>query len=240
MLSLQRQEQLRGALGLFVAHARGGLVEQQHLRLLHQQHADFQPLLLPVRQKPRGIAHALFEIDLLEHFVDAIFFRRIAPVKQRIPHAFRAFDRQLEIFVHAVIFEHRRFLKLAADAEARDLVLGRWVRSMVWPRNTVPVSGRVLPVMTSIMVVLPAPLGPMTQRSSPTSMENDKIVEGAKAVEADRHALEVKNRLVRDIDRFGLDHMARYRCFRCRRGVPIVSAVIGSLRRAKPITPLGK
>ena len=30
-------------------------------------------------------------------------------------------------------------------------------------------SGRVLPVMTSISVVLPAPLGPMTQRSSPRS-----------------------------------------------------------------------
>ena len=41
---------------------------------------------------------------------------------------------------------------------------------MVLPKNTVPLSGRVLPVMQSIIVVLPAPLGPMMQRSSPTLM----------------------------------------------------------------------
>ena len=44
------------------------------------------------------------------------------------------------------------------------------VRSRVSPKNAVPVSGRVLPVITSIIVVLPAPLGPMMQRNSPTPM----------------------------------------------------------------------
>ena len=43
-------------------------------------------------------------------------------------------------------------------------------RSMVEPKKALPASGRVLPVMTSIIVVLPAPLGPMMQRSSPTLM----------------------------------------------------------------------
>ncbi len=42
------------------------------------------------------------------------------------------------------------------------------VRSSVWPKKARPWSGRVRPVITSIMVVLPAPFGPMTQRSSPT------------------------------------------------------------------------
>ncbi|MCY1369545.1 hypothetical protein D9M69_565920 [compost metagenome] len=47
----------------------------------------------------------------------------------------------------------------------------RWrSRSMVLPKNTWPLSGRVLPVMMSIIVVLPAPLGPMMQRSSPGAM----------------------------------------------------------------------
>ncbi len=45
-----------------------------------------------------------------------------------------------------------------------------WVRSIVCPKNAVPASGRVLPVITSIIVVLPAPLGPMMQRSSPSSI----------------------------------------------------------------------
>ncbi len=44
------------------------------------------------------------------------------------------------------------------------------VRSRVSPNQALPLVGRVLPVMTSIMVVLPAPLGPMMQRSSPTPM----------------------------------------------------------------------
>src|SRR5450830_1281142 len=43
-------------------------------------------------------------------------------------------------------------------------------RFMVWPNQAVPDVGRVLPVMTSIIVVLPAPLGPMMQRNSPTEI----------------------------------------------------------------------
>ena len=43
------------------------------------------------------------------------------------------------------------------------------VRSCALPKCASPASGRVLPVMTSIMVVLPAPLGPMMQRNSPGS-----------------------------------------------------------------------
>ena len=58
MLALERQEQLGGALGLLVGHAGHRLVEQQQLRVLHQQHADLQPLLLAVRQQA-GDASAL-------------------------------------------------------------------------------------------------------------------------------------------------------------------------------------
>ena len=35
---------------------------------------------------------------------------------------------------------------------------------------------RVLPVMTSIKVVLPAPLGPITHRNSPTSIVKDNLL----------------------------------------------------------------
>ncbi|MNJ54553.1 hypothetical protein D3C77_500000 [compost metagenome] len=44
------------------------------------------------------------------------------------------------------------------------------VRSRVSPNQALPLLGRVLPVITSIRVVLPAPLGPMMQRNSPTPM----------------------------------------------------------------------
>ncbi len=68
-----------------------------------------------------------------------------------------------------MIDEHRRLLELAADP-ARDL--GLVVREQVdrAREECLTLSGRVLPVMTSIMVVLPAPFGPITQRSSPRSM----------------------------------------------------------------------
>ncbi len=68
---------------------------------------------------------------------------------------------------------------------ARSAARAGAVRSMVWPKNAVPASGRVLPVMTSIIVVLPAPFGPMMQRSSPTSIVERQRVQRLEAVEAD-------------------------------------------------------
>ena len=48
------------------------------------------------------------------------------------------------------------------------------VRSNEPSKKTSPLSGRVLPVMTSIMVVLPAPFGPMMARISPGSTVSDR------------------------------------------------------------------
>ena len=44
-------------------------------------------------------------------------------------------------------------------------------RSMVEPKKALPRSGRVLPVITAIIVVLPAPFGPMMQRISPALID---------------------------------------------------------------------
>ncbi len=49
-------------------------------------------------------------------------------------------------------------------------------RSMVEPKNASPPSGRVLPVMTSIMVVLPAPFGPMMARISAWSTVSERLL----------------------------------------------------------------
>ena len=46
--------------------------------------------------------------------------------------------------------------------------------------DVIPASGRVLPVITSIIVVLPAPLGPMMQRSSPASIESVSLFRARK------------------------------------------------------------
>ncbi len=52
VLAREREEEFRGALGLLVGHAGDRFVEQQQSRLLHQQHADLQPLLLSMGQQP--------------------------------------------------------------------------------------------------------------------------------------------------------------------------------------------
>ena len=47
--------------------------------------------------------------------------------------------------------------------------------------------------MTSIIVVLPAPFGPMMQRSSPGSTYERQVVERLEAVEADGQVFEVED-----------------------------------------------
>jgi hypothetical protein len=56
----------------------------------------------------------------------------------------------------------------------------RRVRSTEPPNSTSPLSGRVLPVTTSIIVVLPAPLGPMIARISPGSMASESWLSALK------------------------------------------------------------
>ena len=74
---------------------------------------------------------------------------------------------------------------------------------MVEPKKALPASGRVLPVMTSIIVVLPAPFGPMMQRSSPALMRQRQRVQRLEAVEADADVVEVQDRAVRDVELAG-------------------------------------
>ena len=147
------------------------LVDQQQLRVLHQQHADLEPLLLAVRQRAaRASSRCSRQADDLEHLVDAVALRRRqaghaassrttcrrpAPARDsRTPSAART-PSASETFGRC----------RPARSPARSASAGRCVR----PNQAVPASGRVLPVITSIIVVLPAPFGPMMQRSSPGS-----------------------------------------------------------------------
>ncbi len=120
---------------------------------------------------------------------------------------------------------------------------------MVTPNQALPESGRVLPVITSIIVVLPAPFGPMMQRSSPTSMYSVQIVQRAEAVEADRDVFEIQNRAVRGIGHRPLRQRRPNFCQPCSdeafMGVLAVSGahgIAGSFpepRPAIPTTPRG-
>src|SRR6185312_14771392 len=116
-------EELGAAHRFLVRHAGDRFIEQQKARLLHQQHADLKPLLLPVRQQagwPPGVGH---ELDQLERLQDAIACGRIEAREQRRPDALVGLHRELEVFVNRVLLEHRRLLELPSDAGAGDLWL---------------------------------------------------------------------------------------------------------------------
>ena len=97
------------------------LVEQQHLGVLHQQHADLEPLLLAVRQDAGGDVGAgrsspivsSAALDLVGH---------PGPAAQQRQRAAAAAGRDVEVLQHRQLLEHRRGLERAADAEPDDLV----------------------------------------------------------------------------------------------------------------------
>ena len=77
-------------------------------------------------------------------------------------------------------FEDRRLLEFAADAEIGDRGLVETGQVDGTVEVDLALSGRVLPVTTSIIVVLPAPFGPMIARISPGSMTRDNSLSARK------------------------------------------------------------
>ncbi len=69
VLALERLEKLSGALDLLRGHAGDRLVDQQQLRLLHQQHADLKPLLLAVGEHSSQHVLLVREADDFENVV---------------------------------------------------------------------------------------------------------------------------------------------------------------------------
>jgi hypothetical protein len=104
--------------------------------------------------------------------------------RNRLARTRRSAAGQLQVLEHAELLVDRGLLELAADADLRDVGLAQAQQVDGAAEEAVPLSGRVLPVMQSIIVVLPAPLGPMMQRSSPTLMVSVSV-QRLEAVEAD-------------------------------------------------------
>ncbi len=72
-------------------------------------------------------------------------------------------------FSNTVGFWNLRPMPSVAIAASSSLVRSTWPA-----KNALPLSGRVLPMATSIIVVLPAPFGPMMLRSSPLATTSDR------------------------------------------------------------------
>ena len=135
----------------------------------------------PWDSSPGGAVGARLQADRAEGRGDAVALLAREPGEERRRTRLSAFIASSRFSNTLWLLEDGRLLELAADAGVRDLGLaqahaGRWSA----PKKALPASGRVLPVMTSIIVVLPAPLGPMMQRSSPASIASDNLFSALK------------------------------------------------------------
>ena len=111
----------------------------------------------------------------VEDAVDRLQRRRVFASEQRGAHAARRLGREQQIVFDRVVLEHGRLLELAADPERRNLGFVELGQIMAPVEHHLALSGRVLPVMMSIIVVLPAPLGPMIARISPGWSISDRL-----------------------------------------------------------------
>ena len=171
----------RRRLGLGVGHAGGRLVDEQQLRLLGEQHADLQPLLLAVAEIGGADVARVGEADRVEDLVDARRRRAVAAVSKSAGEGTAlAGERELEIVLDGVALEDGRLLEFPADAEPGDLGLVEPGEVDLAVEIDLARSGRVLPVTMSIIVVLPAPFGPMMARISPGSMTSDSSLSARK------------------------------------------------------------
>ena len=117
-------QQFGGMFAFGRGHAGGGFVDEQKLRILRQQHADLEPLFLPVAQLARLSVQRRFQPDLAGDVGD------LAMV---LPGGFEAQDRQWptvflerehEVVGDALVFEHGGALEFAAHTGLGDLAFG--------------------------------------------------------------------------------------------------------------------
>ena len=123
VLARQRQQELGRALDLVRRHAGNRLVHQEQLRVLHQQHADFEPLLLAVREDSSQCLALRRKADDVKDLVDSHLLRGRNAGTQRFQERPGAGQRQFEVLEHRQLLEHGRFLKLPADSGCHDFRL---------------------------------------------------------------------------------------------------------------------
>ena len=116
-------EQRGGLLALRRTHAGDRFIEHQQLGVLHEQHADFQPLLLTMTEKCSLDFEILLQKDFLRNRLNPPdHFLRTSKGKAA-KHASTRGIRDFEVFEDRKVFVNRRRLKLPPDAGVDDLVL---------------------------------------------------------------------------------------------------------------------
>ena len=165
----QPLHQLAQLLGLLRVHPGRRLVEQQQLGVGRQRTRDLEAALIAVGQVHRQLAVALEpdEVQQLAPLLDRAFSSRL--------HERRVQDHAREARAHARVHPHLDVLERGHRAEqldvlerARDAGLGDEVGALggdvlAVERRRVRCVGLYSPVMQLKNVVLPAPLGPISE-----------------------------------------------------------------------------
>src|SRR5690606_9968864 len=103
-----------------VGHAGNGLVDEQELRILREQHPDLEPLLLAMAQKPGETVSLGRKARRFENLVDAVGFFRRGAGREYVTRAAIALEREEDVVLDRVALEDRGLLELAPDAEIGD------------------------------------------------------------------------------------------------------------------------
>ena len=156
----------------------------------------------PCDSSPAVRCASAVEMDQLERRGDAVELpRRRAGANSVAPHPLVGLHRELEVLEHRELLEHRRLLELAADAGVRrSRPRSARVRSIVWPKNAVPVVGPGLAgddvhhrrLAGAVRADDAAQLAGVDRQREP--------VQRLEAVEADGDVVEVEDRAMRRVE----------------------------------------
>ena len=196
----QGDKQFAGALNFGGGHSGHRFVHQQQPRSLHEQHADFQPLLLPVGEHSGNGAEVVFQADGAGYLINALTVRRRKTSEETMPHAFIGLQGQFEVFEDAMVFKDSGFLEFTPDAHPGDL------------RGTA--SDQVHPLAEiDLTIVRPGFTGDDVKQGGLAGAVwaddavqlafihvEGEIVEGLEAVKGDGHVFHVKQGSVAGID----------------------------------------
>src|SRR5690606_6366224 len=129
-------QQFAGQLALARAHAGDRLIQHQQLRVLNQQHADLQPLLLTMTEQPSLDAQKFIQHDFTRDAFDPADHFGCAPECECTEYRATCRIRHFEVLEYRQIFVDRRILKLASNALAHDLIFGQFGQLLVFELDT--------------------------------------------------------------------------------------------------------
>lgn len=113
-------QKFSGFSGFGIRHAGSRLVHEKQLRILGQQHADLQPLLLTVAEVGCELASLRTKPDQIKQIFNPLLLTTRNDMKQGGEWATRCLERQFQVVPDGMALKNGRFLKLAADPELGD------------------------------------------------------------------------------------------------------------------------